>query len=350
MSSKLLQPKDELKFQFKLNKEFENVNKLVEFLSNDEFMRTWHGIKVKVTPSEDKKSIGFTFRETFDYGETYNGFDMELKISDNKTVTGKITNAFVQPSELMDADIHEFCVYEALDKINFKLAQKGTLEVGMNDVKMMPFTGRFRDENSKDEFYSIMKGNENIKETTAILDGWKEDTALVLGNLNAEDMDAVFRPVSSFIVEKFKKETNNYLFEAQSNLSNKDMEMVINNLVDEIADHFDKTVAKIENGLRADKPFTMKYYECGGTEEESYRDKYIVTVYPTKIDGLFLSKYQMGNEIGTDKFYYDVISLDGKEIAERANNGKFKVKSNRIKKTSNLAPESKTVQKENVRK
>ena len=348
MSSRFIQKNDKLKLQFELNSEFSNFNKLVDFLHSSRFMKYWDGAKVDISLSEDKKNIDFKFRETFDFGKTHNGFDMKIVLPsvnernkiENKPVFCEITNGFSEASFIMDGDAHENRIYRAVERLNAVVANDNSMYFSMNDMKMMAFTGK-RDDDSLNEFLSIVKGGENIKETTAILENWNSKDTLILGNLFENDMNDVFHPQCNFLIYKFKRDTNSYLDDAKKNLSDEDMEIVVQNLIDDISENFDKTVAKVENGLRADGPFLVKYNECGNVDGVTYFDKCEATIYPTKIDGLFISKSQMGTDFDTNKYCYDVILIDGKQLAERANGGKYKVKGTRQKRTVNLLPDDK---------
>ena len=76
----------------------------------------------------------------------------------------------------------------------------------------------------------------------------------------------------------------------------------------------------VENGLHANAPFNVaEEYEINGKKDIS-----VMTMYPTKVNGLFIAMQTSEFRLNDDVLA--VCTLDGKKMSELANNGKFKVR------------------------
>ena len=76
----------------------------------------------------------------------------------------------------------------------------------------------------------------------------------------------------------------------------------------------------VENGLYANAPFNVaEEYEFNGKKDIS-----VMTLYPTKVNGLFIA--MQSSEFRLNDDVLAICTIDGKKMAELANNSKFKIK------------------------
>lgn len=148
--------------------------------------------------------------------------------------------------------------------------------------------------------------------------GWEEDELLRYERNNSykylKDREALTNPECSIkVVELTKELEEHFHFINPKNYLGEIIKAteIINNQASE---------CYVENGLHAEAPFNFaEEYTLNGKKDIS-----VMTLYPTKVNGLFIA--MQSSEFRLNDDVLAVCAIDGKKMAELANNGKFKIK------------------------